>query len=153
MNARVGADKPVGPSHPRVAAHKFEFLLRNPHFYDFNETRKSIFLLLINFCCDAGMQCLFHRHLQQGVHSICCMFSFDGGQQCFLTFKKINVLSWSQQEISVIPGQWNNAVVNIHQLSIPYLCMDDKLCHTTSQYGTIFAFPFFHCWHGVNDWA
>jgi len=32
MNARVGADKPVGPSHPRVAAHKFEFLFRKPHF-------------------------------------------------------------------------------------------------------------------------
>ena len=43
MNAKVGADKPVDPSHPRVAACKFEFLFINPHFYDhFNGTRKSI---------------------------------------------------------------------------------------------------------------
>jgi len=56
MNTRVGADKPVDPSCPRVVARNLEFLVINPHFYDhFNGAKKKYFSFTDDFCCAAGM--------------------------------------------------------------------------------------------------
>ena len=95
-----------------------------------------------------GMYGLFNSSFQQNVHRLCSLFSFNGSQQCLLTFKTIIEFSWSEQNLSVVPSSTYSGVDDICVLPISYLCMDDKFCHTASQRLAIFTFLIFCYWYG-----